>query len=78
MLFVIDQLQKCPWWFGEEEPVWLCGCGCVFFKTQLQPFGYQKIWYTVHWVPPVFCVGNAVFTKQELHVFFALFNEQCN
>jgi hypothetical protein len=19
MLFVIDQLQKCPWWFGEEE-----------------------------------------------------------
>jgi hypothetical protein len=21
------------------EPVWLCGCGCVLFKTQSQPFG---------------------------------------
>jgi hypothetical protein len=44
-----------------------------FFKTQLQPFGYKKLWYTVHWVPPFFCVGNAVFAKQELLAFFALF-----
>jgi hypothetical protein len=51
------------------EPVWLCGCGCVFFKTQLQPFGYRKKQFIVHWVSPIFCVGNAVFAKQELHVF---------
>jgi hypothetical protein len=55
------------------EPVWLCGCGYVFFKTQLQPFGYKEKQFIVHWVPPVFCVGNAIFAKQELHAFFALF-----
>jgi hypothetical protein len=55
------------------EPVWLCGCGCVFFKTQLQPFDYKEKQFIIYWVPPVFCVGNAAFTKQELHAFFALF-----
>jgi hypothetical protein len=54
------------------RPVWLCGC--VFFKTQLQPFGYKKKKSSILFTGShIFCVGNAIFAKQELLAFFALF-----
>jgi hypothetical protein len=44
-----------------------------FLKRSCSRLITKKKQYTVHWIPPFFCVGNAVFAKQELLVFFALF-----
>jgi hypothetical protein len=43
------------------------------FGSQPQPFDYKEKQFIIYWVPPIFCVGYAAFTKQELHAFFALF-----
>jgi len=60
------------------------GCGCVFFKTQLQLFGYKKKQYTIHWVLFFFVCWKRSICKARIACFFctvhviALFNEQCN
>jgi hypothetical protein len=38
-------------------------CSCLIKKKR----------YTVYWILFLFCVGNAVFKKQEFLTFFALF-----
>jgi hypothetical protein len=60
------------------EPVWLCGCGCVFFKTQLQPFGYKKKAVYCSLGPTCFLRWKRSIYKARITCFFALFNEQCN
>jgi hypothetical protein len=65
------------------SPFGTAAAAAFFLKRSCSRLVKKKKQFTVHWVPPVFCVGNAVFAKQELHVFctvhvIALFNEQCN
>jgi hypothetical protein len=55
------------------SPFGTAAAAAFFLKRSCSSLVTKKKQFTVHWVPPVSCVGNAVFAKQELHAFFALF-----
>jgi len=66
---------------NQYEP--LCGCGRVFFKMQLQLFGYKIKQYIIYWVSFFSALKIQYLQSKNCLLFFtvqviALFNEQCN
>ena len=57
------------------RPVWLCGC--VFFKTQLQPFGYKKKKAVYYSLGPIFFMLETQYLQSKNCLLFLHCSRNC-